>query len=98
MSELTLLTGDPFLQYRPSLVACSAIAVARHCLDYSEMWPDSMADTTGYRLTDLVSCVNEINKTHVHVPDLPEKAVCTKYSKPRWVFHEINSVLVPCSN
>lgn len=84
LCELTLLEGDPFLQYRPSLTASSAIAVARHCLEYSEMWPQHMIQQTGYKLTDLVTCINEINKTHARVPNIPEKAVCVKYRKPRW--------------
>lgn len=84
LCELTLLEGDPFLQYRPSLVASSAIAVARHCLEYSEIWPHHMVQMTGYKLTDLATCINEINKTHLRVPTMMEKAVCVKYKKSRW--------------
>lgn len=82
--ELTLLEGDPFLQYRPSIVASSAVAVARNCMEYSDPWPHNMVVMTGYRLTDLLPCINDISKTHANAADLPEKAVCTKYSNPRW--------------
>lgn len=32
IAELSLLEADPYLQYKPSLIAASALATARHCL------------------------------------------------------------------
>lgn len=32
LAELCLLEADPYLQFKPSIIAASALATARHCL------------------------------------------------------------------
>ena len=56
LTELSLLDGESFLKFRPSLVASSSLVLARHTLD-EEAWSADMAEKAGYSLEDLKECV-----------------------------------------
>ncbi|KAF6209120.1 hypothetical protein GE061_014863 [Apolygus lucorum] len=62
--ELSLLEADPYLEHLPSLIACGAIALARHCLGYVDVWPVCLSESTGYSLKQLAPVVNCLNDTH----------------------------------
>jgi len=84
LCELTLLEGDPYLAFTPSVIACSALAVARHCLDYDDVWPSMLSDSTGYSLHNLAPCVVHLNVTHSRASTLPQQAICDKYKNQKW--------------
>lgn len=75
-----LLEGDPYLSHCNSALAASALLLARHCLEYSDLWPENYVKVTGYQILDLSSCVNDLNKTHTNARTLQQQAVNNKYS------------------
>lgn len=89
LCELSLLEGDPYLQFLPSVLASSTIAYARHALGL-EAWPTDIADSTGYQLSALVPCINHLNTTHSRAPHIPQQAVREKYKHNRW--HSVSLV------
>jgi len=52
LCELSLLHGDTFLKFSPSLMAASSLALARHSLGSSgdEVWTKDLASFTGYQV------------------------------------------------
>lgn len=83
LCELTLLEGDPFLMFCPSTVASSALAVARHCLEYTEVWSQELQDATGYSLAELGPCIAHLNVTHSKASGLAQQAICEKYKSQK---------------
>uniref|UniRef100_A0A1B6LX76 Uncharacterized protein n=1 Tax=Graphocephala atropunctata TaxID=36148 RepID=A0A1B6LX76_9HEMI len=79
LCELTLLEGDPFLAYLPSMVASASLVVARHCLEYEDAWSSELQKVTGYSLLDLAPCVSHLCVTHSKASSLPQQAICEKY-------------------
>ncbi len=47
LTELALVDGQSFLKFSPSLLAASAVAMARHTLNLSA-WPENLALKAGY--------------------------------------------------
>ncbi|XP_075215118.1 cyclin A [Lycorma delicatula] len=90
LCELSLLEGDPYLQYLPSLVACAAIATARHRLGYAESWTDDLIHASGYSLDELAPCICDFNDTHSKAETLPQKAVWEKYKTNKW--HNVSEI------
>ena len=83
LNELVLLEGDPYLNFHPSLIAASTILMARHLLDYTDIWPDNYAEVAGYQIEELTSCVEHLNKTHVNARLMNVDAVNNKYSSDK---------------
>lgn len=83
LCELTLIEGDPYLKYKPSIIACAALAVARNTLDMTP-WPNEFAGLTGYNLNDLKDCINDFLVTHANASSLKCKAVFNKYSSIKY--------------
>ncbi|KAJ0179477.1 hypothetical protein K1T71_005189 [Dendrolimus kikuchii] len=52
IAELCLLEADPYLQYKPSIIAASALATARHCLQCVECTARKASE-----LSDARACV-----------------------------------------
>uniref|UniRef100_A0A8D8YH62 Cyclin-A1 n=2 Tax=Cacopsylla melanoneura TaxID=428564 RepID=A0A8D8YH62_9HEMI len=83
-SELALVSGDPFLQFTPSLVACAAIALARYCLEYEHAWPATLAAITGHAYDDLLECVKCLHTVHAKAENSTQKAAYNKYKQNVW--------------
>lgn len=85
LCELTLLEGKHYLQYTPSLVACAAIALARHCLHYADPWSQELVKASGYTLQNhLYVVLQHLNETHLTTPELADKVIKNKYSSSRY--------------
>ncbi|XP_041973061.1 cyclin-A2-like [Aricia agestis] len=100
IAELTLLEADPYLQYKPSMIAAAALATARHCLtcdrDHDKhdstldqhcadaAWPESLVKSSGYSVTDLESCLRELSRTHAHAAQQPHRAIPDKYKNNKF--------------
>ena len=82
MSELSLLEADPYLQYLPSELAASSIALARHTLD-QEAWPEVLEETTGYKFEGLKQCISHLNQTYSNASTYPQQAIREKYKTNR---------------
>jgi cyclin A len=91
VSELSLLEADPYLQYLPSELAASSIALARHTLD-QEAWPEDLEEATGYKFEDLKQCISHLNQTYSNASTYPQQAIREKYRTNRW--HNV-SLLTP---
>lgn len=88
----SLIHGDEFLKYTPSLLTAAAVGLSRAVLTPSEpVWTPTLAHYTKYSYTDLGDCMSDLLKlyktdytctaeTRVHA------AVWNKYSLPRYMF------------
>ncbi|KAI4477716.1 PREDICTED: cyclin-A2 isoform X2 [Polistes canadensis] len=83
LCELSLLEADPYLQYLPSHLAASSIALARHTLQ-EETWPHELELSTGYCLTELKECMSYLNKTFLNAPNIPQQAIQEKYKSSKY--------------
>ncbi|KZC10100.1 PREDICTED: cyclin-A2 [Dufourea novaeangliae] len=83
LCELSMLEGDPYLQFVPSHLAASALALARHTL-LEEMWPHELELATGYNLKDLKECVICLNKTFCNALNIQQQAIQDKYKSSKY--------------
>ncbi|KPJ12528.1 G2/mitotic-specific cyclin-A [Papilio machaon] len=100
ISELCLLEAEPYLQFKPSIIAASALATARHCLLCEcsapgaesrlvtrcslTAWPPALAQCTGYTLAHLEPCLRELARTHAHAQQQPYRAIPEKYKSNKF--------------
>lgn len=73
-----MLEGDPYLQYLPSHLAASAVALARHTLQ-EEIWPHELELSTGYDLKTLKECIMYLSRTFSDAPNVKQTAILEKY-------------------
>lgn len=78
LCELSMLEADPYLQYLPSHLAASAVALARHTLQ-EETWPHELELSTGYNLKTLKECISHLNRTFSNAPNIQQQAIQEKY-------------------
>lgn len=78
LCELSLLEADPYLQFLPSHLAASAVALARYTLQ-EEMWPHELELSTGFSLKDLTGCITCLNRTFHNAQSIQQQAVQEKY-------------------
>ncbi|KAG9436706.1 cyclin-A2 [Apis mellifera carnica] len=83
LCELSMLEGDPYLQFLPSHLAASAIALARHTL-LEEMWPHELELSTAYSLKDLKECILCLNKTFYNALNIRQQAIQEKYKSSKY--------------
>ena len=83
LTELSLLGGETFLKFPPSLVASSSLVLARHTLG-EEAWPADMAEKVGYSLDQLKECVVGLYESFVAAPDLAQQATREKFKESRF--------------
>ncbi|XP_011136710.1 cyclin-A2 isoform X2 [Harpegnathos saltator] len=83
LCELSLLEADPYLQYLPSHLAASALALSRHTLQ-EEVWPHELELSTGYDLKTLGECINNLNRTFCNAPNIQQQAIQEKYRSNKY--------------
>ena len=83
LTEMSLLDGETFLKFPPSLVASSSLVLARHTLG-EEAWPADMAEKAGYSLDQLKECVVGLYESFVAAPDLTQQATRRKFKEFRF--------------
>ncbi|XP_076227714.1 cyclin A isoform X2 [Nomia melanderi] len=83
LCELSMLEGDPYLQFLPSHLAASALALARHTLQ-EEMWPHEIELTTGYSLKNLKECIIFLNRTFCNALNIQQQAIQDKYKSNKY--------------
>lgn len=84
LSELSLLNGDVYLEFLPSVIAASAIAIARHTLGF-EVWDKQMIENTGYDLNHLKSGIEFLNQMFDNAPTMSQHAIQDKYKSTRYM-------------
>ncbi|XP_071645143.1 cyclin-A1 [Temnothorax longispinosus] len=83
LCELSMLEGDPYLQYLPSHLAASAVALARHTL-HEEIWPHELELSTGYDLKTLKECIAYLSRTFSNAPNTQQTAIQEKYRSSKY--------------
>lgn len=78
LCELSLLHGEPFLQYRPSTVAASAVVLSLHTIGLPS-WNPTLAHYTGFQLLDLQACLHDLHRTFSHAPKQQQQSIREKY-------------------
>ncbi|XP_004577586.2 cyclin-A1 [Ochotona princeps] len=84
VAELSLLDGDPFLKYLPSLIAAAAYCLANYTVN-RHFWPETLAAFTGYSLNEIGPCLNELHKACLDIPHRPQQAVREKYKASKYL-------------
>jgi len=82
LAELSLVDGDPFLQYEPSLVAAASVCLARHTLGHSS-WPESLAQRSNISFADLQPCLKDLHSAYLNADKHAQQAVREKYANAK---------------
>merc|ERR1712142_622485 len=89
LSELTLLDGETYLCYLPSVIGAAAVALARHTLGFAA-WDPSMVVRTGYGVPDFQACLVGLHGTFTRAKRCPQQSIVEKYKHAR--FHGASNV------
>jgi cyclin A len=81
LNELTLMSAS-FLRYSPSLTAAASVALARHTVGLAA-WPESVAESSGYRLEDIQACLLDLHQQHVAAEGFQQQAMREKYRQSK---------------
>ncbi|KAK1396186.1 hypothetical protein POM88_006049 [Heracleum sosnowskyi] len=93
LAELTLPEYG-FLKFLPSLIAASAVFLARWMLDQSNQpWNPTLEHYTNYKVSDLKPVVFGLQLLHLNTMDSPLKVVREKYKQPK--FKGVASLSLP---
>ncbi|KAL9330910.1 hypothetical protein ACSQ67_000520 [Phaseolus vulgaris] len=85
LAELTLVEYS-FSQFRPSLVAASAVLIARWTLNQSEHpWNSTMEHYTNYRVSELKTTVLALADLQLNTKGCPLNAIRDKYKQQKFM-------------
>lgn len=79
-----MLETEPYLETLPSVLAASAIALARHTLE-EEPWTPEMVKNTGYELKHLQKTIEFLHSMFMKAPILPQQAIQEKYRSVKYL-------------
>lgn len=82
LCELSMLEGETYLEFLPSTLASSAVAIAQQTLD-EEIWNEELSKTTGYELEELRPCIEFLYRVFFKAPSNPQHAIQDKYRTQR---------------
>ncbi|XP_037531528.1 cyclin-A2 [Nematolebias whitei] len=94
LSELSLVDSDPFLKYLPSETAAAAFVLANNTVTGGS-WPQSLVEETGYRLDDLMPCIEDLHRTYANAAQHAQQSVREKYKGSK--YHEVSSINPPAT-
>lgn len=83
ISELSLLEGNTYLVYVPSMISAAALALARYILIFP-MWCPELEEVTTYKLEDLKEVILHLSKTHLGASELAQTAIPDKYKDAKY--------------
>lgn len=89
IAELSLLEGNTYLVYVPSLVSAAALALARYILDFP-IWCPELEEVTSYKLDDMKQIICHLSKTHLGANELAQQAIPDKYKDTK--YWEVSSI------
>ncbi|KAK6976252.1 G2/mitotic-specific cyclin-A [Biomphalaria glabrata] len=84
LTELSLIEVEEFLDFRPSVIAASAIVLARSTLDIKDPWPANVEKFSGYSLSSLNDCVQCLFRLYSRKSTMPQQAVIEKYKQEKF--------------
>lgn len=79
-----MLDAEPCLETLPSIMAASAVCLARFTLD-EEAWPEQLSDFTGYKIQKLYRTIEHLYDLFVKAPILPQQAIQEKYKNGKYL-------------
>jgi len=94
LAELSLVDGDPFLQYSPSLIAAASVCLARHTLGHAS-WPEALAIKAEISFADLEPCLKDLHKAYLNASTHQQQAVKEKYANAK--HHQASTLNPPTS-
>uniref|UniRef100_A0A8C4Q5F2 Cyclin N-terminal domain-containing protein n=1 Tax=Eptatretus burgeri TaxID=7764 RepID=A0A8C4Q5F2_EPTBU len=80
--DLTLLDGECYLAYLPSVIAAAAYCLS-NCMTSRESWPPVLSKLTMYQTSDLEGCLHDLVNSHRAAGLDTFKALYKKYSTPK---------------
>jgi len=83
LAELSLVDGENFLKYKPSLVAAASVALARHTLDL-EAWSPLLQERSGFQLEELKECFVSLHACFQKAEGNAQQAVREKYKATKY--------------
>ncbi|XP_061643501.1 cyclin-A2 [Phyllopteryx taeniolatus] len=92
LGELSLVDSDPFLKYRPSQTAAAAYILANSTITGAS-WPKSLVEKTGYTLSQLRPCVEDLHRVYLNAPQHAQQSVREKYKTSK--HHEVSAIEPP---
>lgn len=92
LAELTMIESEPFLNYLPSVIAASSICLANITLE-QDPWPQHMVESTGYGMSDLNDCIQNMYTAFCKAPHSPQQAVREKYKLDK--YHQVSLITPP---
>lgn len=84
LSELALIDIDPFSKYLPSVIAASAVCLARHTL-CQPAWSTVLQYHSGYNVSDISQCLQDMHRTHALAHCHTQQAVHQKYLNNKYL-------------
>ncbi|CAH0560451.1 unnamed protein product [Brassicogethes aeneus] len=84
LGELSMLNGEAYLEFLPSTIASSALALARHTLG-QEPWTEHLSKYTGYELNSLLKCIEFLNMMFRMSPTSSQHAIMDKYRNKKYL-------------
>ncbi|XP_061690652.1 cyclin-A2 [Syngnathoides biaculeatus] len=92
LGELSLVDSDPFLKYLPSQTAAAAYILANATITGAS-WPKSLAEKTGYTLSQLRPCLEDLHRMYLNAPQHAQQSVREKYKTSK--HHEVSAIEPP---
>jgi cyclin A len=89
LTELTMIDGEGFMHFMPSIIASAAVALSRHTMGMAA-WEDSMVAKTGYNVDDFKECLIRLHETFERAPQMAQQAVREKYKNAS--YHSVSEV------
>ncbi|ONI14224.1 hypothetical protein PRUPE_4G269600 [Prunus persica] len=83
LAELSLMHYSATILYCPSMMAASAVYVARCTLDRTPFWTETLKHHTGYSEDELMDCAKLFHTFHSAAADSKLKAVYNKFCSPQ---------------
>jgi len=83
LAELTLISTEIYLSYRPSMIAASSVLVANCTLEL-QPWTPTLQYYSGYTIKELAECANDIRRFFHSASTLQQQAVQQKYKAPKF--------------
>lgn len=79
-----MLETESYLETLPSVLAASAIALARHTLR-EELWTAEMSKNTGYGLKHLKKTIEFLHAMFTQAPTMQQQAIQEKYRSVKYL-------------
>ncbi|XP_066505487.1 cyclin-A2 [Hoplias malabaricus] len=92
LAELSLVDSDPFLKYPPSQTAAAAYILANYTITGGS-WSKALEELTGYTLSDLMPCIQDLHQTYLGAPQHAQQSVREKYKGSK--YHEVSLLEAP---